>query len=380
MIKSLPLGDVAKFVRGITFKPDDVCENFTKDSTVCMRTKNVQATIDTEDLISVPSSFVRRAEQKVQFGDLLVSSANSWNLVGKACWVPELSYETTAGGFISILRCNRNTVEPRYFYHWVTSGRTQHELRYCGRQTTNISNLDFDRALALPIPLPYKNGKPDLDEQKRIAAILDKADGIRRKRQQALRLTDDFLRSVFLDMFGDPVTNPKNLPKIALGDLLKVKSGSGLTAKNMAHNGTFPVYGGNGINGYHDKFLFEKRMITLGRVGAYCGAVHYTEPFSWITDNALYVEHMKCPMNAVFLVDSLRFANLNQYAGQVGQPLISGNRIYPVKILNPSIAQQDKYSEIVEKWQGNKEQNRSSSKHNENLFASLQQRAFRGEL
>jgi type I restriction enzyme, S subunit len=48
-----------------------------------------------------------------------------------------------------------------------------------------------------------------LEEQKRIAAILDKADAIRRKRQQALRLTDDFLRSVFLDMFGDPVTNPK---------------------------------------------------------------------------------------------------------------------------------------------------------------------------
>jgi type I restriction enzyme S subunit len=55
----------------------------------------------------------------------------------------------------------------------------------------------------IEIPLPL------LHEQKRIAAILDKADAIRRKRQQAIQLADDFLRAVFLDMFGDPVTNPK---------------------------------------------------------------------------------------------------------------------------------------------------------------------------
>ena len=50
---------------------------------------------------------------------------------------------------------------------------------------------------------------PPLEEQKRIAAILDKADALRRKRQQAIDLTDRLLRSIFLDMFGDPVTNPK---------------------------------------------------------------------------------------------------------------------------------------------------------------------------
>lgn len=50
---------------------------------------------------------------------------------------------------------------------------------------------------------------PPLEEQKRIAAILDKADAIRQKRKQAIDLADEFLRSVFLDMFGDPVTNPK---------------------------------------------------------------------------------------------------------------------------------------------------------------------------
>ncbi len=209
MMFATNLGDVSRFIRGITFKPDDICENFAKDSVVCMRTKNVQAELDLDDLISVPEAFARRDEQMLDQGDLLISSANSWNLVGKASWVPDLDFPATAGGFISILRCDRSKVDPRFFYHWVTAGKTQHELRHCGRQTTNISNLDFGRAEELEFPVPVKNGKPDLDEQKRIAGILDKADAIRRKRQQARRLTDDFLRSVFLDLFGDPVTNPK---------------------------------------------------------------------------------------------------------------------------------------------------------------------------
>lgn len=63
---------------------------------------------------------------------------------------------------------------------------------------------------------------PPLEEQKRIAAILDKADSVRRKRQQAIDLADDFLRSVFLDMFGDPVTNPKGWEVKKFGTVIDV--------------------------------------------------------------------------------------------------------------------------------------------------------------
>jgi len=72
---------------------------------------------------------------------------------------------------------------------------------------------------AIEIPLP------PLDEQKRIAAILDKADSIRRKRQQAIKLADEFLRAVFLDMFGDPITNPKGFDEYSLMDIADIRSG-----------------------------------------------------------------------------------------------------------------------------------------------------------
>ena len=74
--------------------------------------------------------------------------------------------------------------------------------------------IGLGTARAVEVPLP------PLSEQKRIAGILDQADGLRRKRQQALALTDQFLRSTFLDLFGDPVTNPKRWPVVPLASLV----------------------------------------------------------------------------------------------------------------------------------------------------------------
>lgn len=200
---SVSLGDVAEFIRGITYKPADLVQNFSEDSIVCMRTANVQAELDDSDVLSIPRSFVKSENKILREGDLLVSTANSWNLVGKCCWVPSLGYEATVGGFIAALRGDKRRVDPRYLYRWFSSPETQANARNCGRQTTNISNMDLGRCLALKMPLP------SLSEQRRIAAILDKADALRAKRREAIAKLDQLLQSVFLEMFGDPMTNPR---------------------------------------------------------------------------------------------------------------------------------------------------------------------------
>jgi len=231
-MKMSKLASKISFIRGITFKPTDVVEFGSKNSTACMRTKNVQTDLDESDIISVPDEFVKREKLFLQDGDSLISTANSWNLVGKCCYVPKLGYKSTAGGFIAILRPkNDNELDRRYFYHWLSSPKTQHYARLCGRQTTNISNIDRERFLNLEIPLP------PLKEQKRIAAILDKADGIRRKRQQAMAMADEFLRSVFLDMFGDPVTNPKGWEIKEVKKIGKVTTGNTPSRKRPDYYG-----------------------------------------------------------------------------------------------------------------------------------------------
>lgn len=177
-------------------------------------------------------------------------------------------------------------------------------------------------------------------EQARIVELLDEADRLRRLSRDANAKAARILPALFLNVFGDTATNPKGLCKKPLGDIIRVKSGDFLPAKEMALNGQYPVYGGNGINGYHDQYMFEDRKIILGRVGAYCGVVHYSEPKAWVTDNALYVSEKLLDADDIYLAVALKQANLNQYAGQAGQPLISGTRVYPVEILLPPMDMQ----------------------------------------
>lgn len=221
---------------------------------------------------------------------------------------------------------------------------------------------------------------PPLEEQRRIAAILDKADAIRRKRLQALAETDTLLRSVFLDMFGDPVTNPKKLPREPLGKLMQVKSGEFLPAREMVQSGPHAVYGGNGINGRHSDYMFKEQKIVIGRVGAYCGVVHVSEPFSWVTDNALYVSKTRQDIEFDYLTWALRFANLNQYAGQAAQPLISGSRIYPVEVLVPKLETQSDFARALCRMDTLRGGLGRQADTSEGLFQALSQRAFRGEL
>jgi len=99
-------------------------------------------------------------------------------------------------------------VDPEYLAR-ALKGREKQILMSVRATTADNFSVNVLKDFELPLP--------PLDEQRRIAAILDKADGIRRKRQAALTLADEFLRSVFLDMFGDPVTNPKGWPTRKFG-------------------------------------------------------------------------------------------------------------------------------------------------------------------
>jgi type I restriction enzyme S subunit len=198
-IRHAELGDVAEFVRGVTFKPNDVIPVSAEKAVACMRTKNVQIDLDTSDVWGLPASFVKRDAQLLRRGDILVSSANSWNLVGKCCWVPSLPWPATLGGFISALRPKNGEIEPRYLYWWFASGPIQAEVRSCARQTTNIANLSLEQCLAINLPIP------PLDEQRRIAVIMDQADDLRRKRREAISYFDSLRDSIFFEMFGRPL-------------------------------------------------------------------------------------------------------------------------------------------------------------------------------
>ncbi|MCU7964626.1 restriction endonuclease subunit S [Shewanella sp. SW32] len=113
-------------------------------------------------------------------------------------------------------------------------------LKYCKPDFVKAGSGGAQPNISSTFLKDYKIPFPPLAEQKRIAAILDKADAIRRKRKQAIQLADDFLRAVFLDMFGDPVTNPKGFPIGTIRDFVDTAN-YGSSGKASETEGEFPI-------------------------------------------------------------------------------------------------------------------------------------------
>lgn len=176
---------------------------------------------DKGEAVVTTGSEIGSSKQNVEPGDLLLSKIVPHI---RRAWVvtPLKGYRQIASGEWMIFK--HPEAFPDYLRHLLTSDwfhpKLMNTVAGVGGSLVRARPSEIAR---IEIPLP------PLAEQKRIASILDKADGIRRKLQQSLRLSDDFLRSVFLDMFGDPVTNPKGWPVHKSGDLFAEKPRLGTT-------------------------------------------------------------------------------------------------------------------------------------------------------
>ena len=101
--------------------------------------------------------------------------------------------------------------------------------------------------------------------------------------------------------------------KTILGKIVKFSSGKFLPKKD--HNiGNIPIYGGNGITGYHDKKLIKYNTIVFGRVGVYCGSIHISRNRSWITDNAIFIKNISNQIKLEYLYRFLSKLNIGLLA------------------------------------------------------------------
>ena len=397
-MSAVRLVDHATLIRGITFKPVDKCDPGDEGAVVCMRTKNVQATLDASDLIAVPSRLVKNPEKMLSTGDILVSSANSWNLVGKCCQVPKLQYPSTAGGFISILRPKTKKLESGYLYRWFSWGEIQRKLRSFANQTTNISNLDHKRTLELQIPLP------PIAEQKRIAGILDAADALRAKRREALAQLDTLIQSVFLDMFSDPVTNPMGWEmvnggrvsrRLTVGIVVKPASyyqPTGVPAirslnvrTNKIEIASLVYVSAENNEGRLKKTRVWKDDVLLVRSGQPGTAAVVPAELDGVNAIDILIltpdQHVAHP---VYLSNYFNSAGgkrmvLGAQRGQIQKHLNVGSlRSAPIPL--PPLNLQHRFATIVKSVERQKLGQHAHLAELDTLFASLQSRAFRGDL
>ncbi|MCF6439857.1 restriction endonuclease subunit S [Pseudoalteromonas luteoviolacea] len=184
-------------------------------------TENSDKYLDPEEVDQKYAHFLTQA------GDLVMASSGAtW---GKLAWVEEkhlpLCMNTSMIRFQSL---DPNELDIRYLFYFLKTAQFRRDME---KLITGSAQPNFGSSHLKQIIVPL----PPLEEQKRIAAILDKADSVCRKRQQAIDLADDLLRSVFLDMFGDPISNPKGWEVKKLKEISS-KIASGNTPKGGSKN------------------------------------------------------------------------------------------------------------------------------------------------
>ena len=324
--------------------------------------------------LDLPQRGFREAEvakSRLLQDDLLLTTSGDCGVVAMVEKSPEQT--TCASNFIRVLRVNPQKVHSRYLFHYMQTANFSRALQPFIRGTT-MKNLSVKQALpTVRVPLP-----PIL-EQRRIAEALDQAEALRARRSESLARVDELTRSIYSSMFGFHGSHLQGAERVPLGDALRVKSGAFLPAKNQKP-GPYPVFGGNGVNGYHDSYMFEESRLVIGRVGAYCGVVHLTPERSWVTDNALYVSEARRDFSLEYLLHALTVANLNQFASRSGQPLISGGRIKDVSIVVPTLEAQEVFASRVGRLNVLRSLMLQAQKVEASLMASLRFRSFSGRL
>ena len=164
------LGELAELIRGISF-PASAKSNEPSDSLLpCLRSGNIQTSTVWDNLIYVPESVVKSANKFVRSGDVLISIANSYALVGKCSIVCTVPYRATFGAFLAAIRFH--FVLPEYAKSFLKSDFSSSAFRVGSSQTTNIANITFSTIRRHPFPLP------PLSEQYRIVSKVDELMGL----------------------------------------------------------------------------------------------------------------------------------------------------------------------------------------------------------
>ena len=269
----------------------------------------------------------------------------------------------------------------------------------------NLSSGSAYKALPITKLKEYKIPLPPLEEQRRIAAILDKADGVRRKRKEAIRLTEELLRSTFLEMFGDPVTNPKGWEVKRLGEICtNFQNGIGKNSEHYGHGSK--VANISDLYEWH-RFIPEKYSLldvtpkeiekyslmrgdllfvrsSVKREGVAVCSVYDSDEICLFSSFMIRVRPRTDLINPEFLSLMLRtppmrnrliLGSNTSTITNISQPGLS-----KIEVVVPPIKTQNLITKVTKNIEESVRCHLQALEQSENLFNSLLQRAFRGEL
>ena len=332
---------------------------------------------------------------QIQGGDVLVTIAGT---IGRTGVVPHDAPEMNCNQAVAIVRPTQE-IERNYLRHWLESQDARSQM-LGSTVTGTISNLSLSQLGELRVPVT------PLEEQRRIAAILDQAETLRTQRRTALALLDRLTQSLFLEMFGDPAINQKGWEVKTIEELCEVKGGKRLP-KGAEYSPTPTPYRYIRVTNLsygqvdQNQLLYltpevqksiERYVVNTGDVIiSIAGSIGLIAPVPASLDGANLTENAAKLVQrraGDYLPDFLAFmlgtkAIQDQIQSHVGQVTIGKLALFRIEKLNvplPPLPLQQIFATRIASIEALKATHRRALAALDALFASLQQRAFTGAL
>lgn len=343
---------------------------------------------------------LKKIEKKsLKIGDIIIekSGGGPTQPVGRVVYFGVDSIEKyLCNNFTTILRPKANLVDSKYLLYQMLylhkSGRTK---KYQNK-TTGIHNLNLEKYLQEKIALP------SLPDQLHIASILSKAEKLIVQRKESIRLLDEYLKSVFLEMFGDPIANKKKWKLFQVNDYCESRLGKMLDGKKIIGNNLKPYLRNSNVLWFgfkiddllemdfdeKDRVEFSLRngdilMCEGGEIGRCAIWRNQLEEcyFQKAIHRIRLNKEIALPEYFVYMFWLYTMnGGLNKYMGAATISHLTGEKLKKMKLPIPPIKLQTQFAQIVEKTEALKTQYQHSLQELEHLYGSLSQKAFRGEL
>ncbi|GJL44298.1 MULTISPECIES: restriction endonuclease subunit S [Enterobacterales] len=338
----------------------------------------------------IPKKYTTKASKLSKLGDIILCIRAT---IGDLNWSDK---EYCLGRGVAGLR-GKESLDQGFLWHCLNYNRNVLSSKGTGSTFKQISRNHIEELI---IPLP------PIEEQRRIADILDKADGIRQKRKQAIKLAENFLRVTFLEMFNNPVKNPKNLKKAPITELAEIITGFAFKSNDYVGDSLESVRlcrGANTLTGYLDwgdtKFWPKNKLEKLDNYLIKAGDIILAMDRPWISNGlkvCIFPENQRetylvqrvarlrprCESYTNYIYSCIKSPAFEKHCRptETTVPHISPVELKNFEVLIPNSELMDKYHSIASTINNSLNKMDTCNISGDALFSKLCQQAFSGHL
>ena len=389
------LGSIAQVKNGFAFKSKEYIGSGLR----VVRITNVQKgeIVDSNPQFVDESRTDEFKEYLLFSGDILISLTGNVGRVGVL--TKDLEPAVLNQRVACIRVKNKKEVYSKYLFLYLNSDLFERE---CINNSNGIAQLNLSSKWVENYQIPL----PPLYDQIRIAAVLTRAAVLIAKHKESIKALDEFLKSTFLEMFGDPVSNEKGLLLSPLGERLSIKHGFAFQGKYFSNTGEYVLLTpGNFFEegGYRDRgdkqkyyqgeipqeYLLNKGDLLIAMTeqapGLLGSSLIVPDSNKFLHNQRLgLIILKKDDLNRFYLFHLFNHHNIRRliHSKATGTKVrhTSPSKIEEIKVLLPPLSLQNQFAAIVEKVEALKARYTQSLTELENLYGSLSQLAFKGEL